>query len=581
VPSAASSAASRSAISRIARPAPGRRHQRPGRLGDPTGEPRRRRLADAAGHPQRRLPGEVERALPAFAARILQPEGVDEVRKIASDRQRRRQEDPGPPGPGPMPPEGRRDRQRRTAQAGVRPAAVGPHDGRIVRPVDPADVDRRVFRGRIEGIVVSVTRRRTRRYLVECRDPTLESLAQLGRTKPAAIELRTTTRIVGDDGRDRHQIGLQFVERIRQAGQCTELLAAPAARGRRAVRRSSRHAATSRYGRRGGTTVEGESQLPTAALQPIGERTPVGAVTCLDQSRADQVAGQLDQLARRHRLAEKLGRGIGKLVRFVEDHRIRSGKQLADRVLAQGQIGAEQVMVHDHDVGGQRLAPRTKHEAPLDVRAFLPEAVVTGRGRMDPCGVFFGQAGALGPVAGRAGLGEHPDASERCRDFRIGKAAVDELPLEMMVADVVGATLEQCRTDVQPERRAHCRKISGMKLVLEVAGPGRHQYLAARQQQRRQVGEGLAGARAGLRDQRAPFGDCACDADRERLLTLPGSETGHRAHEGAALAEGGRRGLLEFGAAGFGRRRAALRHTAMLMPERPASAASGAARSRP
>ena len=65
----------------------------------------------------------------------------------------------------------------------------------------------------------------------------------------------------------------------------------------------------------------------------------------------------------RHAFAEEETRGLRQLVRLVEDDRVAGGQQLGDALVAQHQIGEEQVMVDDHHVRGERLprASMTKH----------------------------------------------------------------------------------------------------------------------------------------------------------------------------------------------------------------------------
>ncbi len=175
-----------------------------------------------------------------------------------------------------------------------------------------------------------------------------------------------------------------------------------------------------RHGHRARARLEGESQLAARPLETIGERAPVGAVGRADQPGADDVAREVEELARRRRLAEELGGRLGQLVRLVEHHRVGGRQQFGDRVLAQREVGAEQVMVDDDEVGGERLAPRAEHEAARQVRAVLPEAVLAGRGRPGPGGIVLGEPGAFGPIAGRAGAREPVDPAQLHRRAGVG-----------------------------------------------------------------------------------------------------------------------------------------------------------------
>ena len=62
-------------------------------------------------------------------------------------------------------------------------------------------------------------------------------------------------------------------------------------------------------------------------------------------------------------LAEEQRRGVGQLVRLVEDHRVARGQELGEALVAQHHVGEEQVMVDDDDVGVERVLARLHHEA--------------------------------------------------------------------------------------------------------------------------------------------------------------------------------------------------------------------------
>src|SRR3546814_1835636 len=75
--------------------------------------------------------------------------------------------------------------------------------------------------------------------------------------------------------------------------------------------------------------------------------------------------------------------------------------------------------------------------------------------------------------------------------------------LEAVAAQVVRAALEQRGLDADPQRVAHPRQVAVVELVLQRAGAGGDDGLQPRQQRRDEVGEGLAGAGAGLGQQHA------------------------------------------------------------------------------
>ena len=84
----------------------------------------------------------------------------------------------------------------------------------------------------------------------------------------------------------------------------------------------------------------------------------------------------------------------------------------------------------------------------------------------------------------------------------------------MIVADEVGATLEQRHGDRRSECLAHRRKVACKELILERLGAGGDDDFAACQQCGHEVGEGLAGAGASLDDEHFllldGLRDCLC-----------------------------------------------------------------------
>ena len=77
------------------------------------------------------------------------------------------------------------------------------------------------------------------------------------------------------------------------------------------------------------------------------------------------------------------------------------------------------------------------------------------------------------------------------------------------------------------------------ELVLERLGAGRHDDLAAEEERRHEVGDGLAGAGAGLGEEHVPLAHRARDAPRHLELLLAGAIVGNRATEGPVGREGG------------------------------------------
>jgi hypothetical protein len=116
----------------------------------------------------------------------------------------------------------------------------------------------------------------------------------------------------------------------------------------------------------------------------------------------------------------------------------------------------------------------------------------------------------------------------------------------MEMADVVRAALQQRDRHRRRQRRAHGRNVAQKQLVLQVLGAGRDDGLAAPQQRRDQIGEGLARACAGLGDQRALAGDRAGDRLGHLGLRAARLVAAHGRAERAEFAEQ----RLDFGVVG-------------------------------
>ena len=93
-----------------------------------------------------------------------------------------------------------------------------------------------------------------------------------------------------------------------------------------------------------------------------------------------------------------------------------------------------------------------------------------------------------------------------------GKTALVTRPFKMIVADVIGASLEQRHGHRHFQRLAHHLDVAVEQLVLQVLGTGRDDDLAAGEQGRNQISEGLAGAGAGFGHQYGVFADRGGDS---------------------------------------------------------------------
>jgi hypothetical protein len=82
---------------------------------------------------------------------------------------------------------------------------------------------------------------------------------------------------------------------------------------------------------------------------------------------------------------------------------------------------------------------------------------------------------------------------------------------QLVAAEVVGAAFHVADAQVAEEQRLEKRDVAEVELVLQGLGAGRDDDAAAGSERWEQVGEGLAGAGAGLDDQMAALFEGALD----------------------------------------------------------------------
>jgi hypothetical protein len=155
-------------------------------------------------------------------------------------------------------------------------------------------------------------------------------------------------------------------------------------------------------------------------------------------SRASSTSCAVDTLSPKNRLAVS-----GSWCASSKITVLQAGSSSATPLVAQHHVGEEQMVVDHHHVGRLRLAPRRHDEALLGIRAVLAEAVVARRGRRAPGAGILRHRGALGLVAGVAALGEAGDGEDVAGLLAREEAAGLLRPRQVVVADVVGAALEQ------------------------------------------------------------------------------------------------------------------------------------------
>ena len=266
----------------------------------------------------------------------------------------------------------------------------------------------------------------------------------------------------------------------------------------------------------------------------IGE---VGDVAQLRSRDGLGIARKLRQLAGGRLLAEEQRRRVGQLMRFVENDRIARGQQLGEPLVAQRDVGEEQVVVDDDDVGVERFLARLHHEAFAMERAVAAEAVVARRRDERPDRRVFRNVGELRAVAALGRARERDDLRQIPRVGARRQPALARRALEMVMADVVGATLEQRDGDRRRQRVADQRQVALEQLVLQRLRSRRHDDLAAVEQRGNEIRECLARAGPGFGDQRPPQRDRTRDRLRHRELLRPEPKAGQLVRERAAVAE--------------------------------------------
>ena len=278
-----------------------------------------------------------------------------------------------------------------------------------------------------------------------------------------------------------------------------------------------------------------------------GERVQQFPVAFVDQrpcrgdDGAESSRRHLDPEARRHDLLE--------LVRLVEDDDVVLGQHHS----AAGQVGAVEVRVHDHDVGGRRTVAGGLGEAASSRGAVEGAGALPGADAYHVPGPVGGLEAEVGPVpAGRRLRPGHQAAhlvdqalgwrrggvgSLRVRTrtrTRLGfvrppRSRVTQLGLDParadlghpLAAEVVAPPLQdgEVQRDGQTQSRLDEREVLLGQLVLQRLGGGGHDDLPAAEGGGDEIGQRLARPRAGLDDEMRP-GDQRLGHGTAHLLLL-------------------------------------------------------------
>ena len=169
--------------------------------------------------------------------------------------------------------------------------------------------------------------------------------------------------------------------------------------------------------------------------------------------------------------------------------------------LLQRQVGEEQVVVDDHDVAGVRALVHQGEEAAVELLALLAGAKIAARVHFGPGAARFRQLLDLRAVAEFGGLLPGLDHLEIGDFFQAGQHRFAVGIVDLLPAGVVVAALHVA--DAQRARKMLLQKgnVLEEELLLQVLGAGGDHDALAGEDCGHQVGQRLAGTRAGLHDQ--------------------------------------------------------------------------------
>jgi len=188
-------------------------------------------------------------------------------------------------------------------------------------------------------------------------------------------------------------------------------------------------------------------------------------------------------------------------VRFVDNERLRARQDLAKAFLLQRQVGQQQVVIDDDHVRRLRALPRGDDKTVGEERAFAAQAILRGAGDQRQQRRIVGQRIELGEVAHARAPGPGDDALELRGELARPETRFALRLAHAVVAQVVRAPFQQRGFHPDAERIADAWQVAVVELVLQRARAGGNDGLLARQQRGHQIGEGLAGAGAGFRQQ--------------------------------------------------------------------------------
>ncbi len=200
--------------------------------------------------------------------------------------------------------------------------------------------------------------------------------------------------------------------------------------------------------------------------------------------------------------AEILAGHILQLMRFIEDYSMILGQDAAGVLFVlEREVGEEEVVVDDDDVALQRALVHERDEAALELLALLTAAKIAPRVQLGPGCTLLGQRLDLGAVAELGGLLPILNDLEIGELFEAGQDGLIVGVVDFLAAGVIAASLHQANLQRAIEMLLQKRDVFEEELLLEILGAGGYDDAPSGQNRRDQVGQGLAGSRAGFDDE--------------------------------------------------------------------------------
>lgn len=266
------------------------------------------------------------------------------------------------------------------------------------------------------------------------------------------------------------------------------------------------------------------------------------------------VAGKLFEAVVGDGAAEVVAGGVFDFMGFVEDNGLIVGEDGGEIVLADGEIGEEEMVIDDDDVCFVGALVHFGEEAGIELGAFLAGAGIAAGVEAGPEVGIVGEEVKFGAVAGFGevhpvfDLGKPFDFVEgfEAREGRLGGEEIDFVAAEKIVA-----ALHESDVEFGGEMFFEEGDVFVEELLLEGFGGGGNDDALAGADGGDEIAEGFAGASAGFDDGVAAFGEGVFDDFGHFDLGAAVFVAGVGFGEGAAGAEDGGDGGAVFGGGGI------------------------------